>query len=329
MMKDNNSIRAEFSAKVSAMIGHPIAAKHVHSDKHDLGYYLRNKYLQDNHPVILNHYRGYLLMVIPANDWSKLQYEIISVQDYIDNSVWNYGYFLDGRNSIINKIHWQPFEKKGINKREEISRYLEILKCRTHERSNKYMGHPCRDCRLKKCPLSNLRRKRKGASWKNEIQEVDDMLLVANSISEMVWKRFGFKISEVFPNSNDDEKGTIVLFPSFDKDTVSAYFPKSIFVEVMNNPSKYDKSEIAEILSRLEIKIGIPWHYTAENEMIARHVRALPKEAEGKTISDLWRSYPGLLSSRWLQDVDYVTVETNNEKTFKKRLFSVIKRLHR
>ena len=63
----------ELNKKVSEAIGCGIGVNHIHTDFEGWDYYIPAKSLQENHPLILNHYRGPLFMVIPYKDWERLK----------------------------------------------------------------------------------------------------------------------------------------------------------------------------------------------------------------------------------------------------------------
>ena len=110
-MKMSDIIIQELSKQVSPLIGHNIGLDHIHTDEAGWYSYIPAKSLQANHPLVLNHYRGPLFMVIPFEDWEVLEKGTVSVQEYVESSIWSFGYYWGG-GSILTGVYWQPLEKR-------------------------------------------------------------------------------------------------------------------------------------------------------------------------------------------------------------------------
>lgn len=298
-------MKNELNSIVSALIGHNIGVNHIHTDKDGWHYYIPAKSLQANHPLILNHYRGTLFMVIPLADWTKLENGDITVQDYVDNSVWSYGYYWGG-GSMLRGVQWQPFEEKGIHDKKTISRYLTILKCRTNQTSLGYKPseEKCMSCLIEHCPFSKCKAKCEKASWDNEIKEYDDRVLLFEAVKERIQKRFGLEAVNCY---NQDED-TICIFPSYSKDTVNVYLPKKILIDMMYNPGKYN---IEETVDSMELQIGIPFHSTTNHEIVPSKRYPVAVDADVQMCYDLWRKECPNCISNWFDTRNTEEVDTS------------------
>ena len=239
----------ELSSYVSVLVGHDIDAKHVHSDKEGWSFYIPAKSLWENHPLIMCHYHGPIFIVIPYNDWEKLENEQVYVTEYVDNANWSYGYYWEGA-SLLNGVHWQPLENQpGIHDTKKIQRYLKILLCRTNLLVSGYKPdtEECVLCEVNHCPFSPC--KSPLASWDNEVQEVDDRVRLYGIVSKNLMKRFKFKTVNCFSHQGN----YILISPAYKKDTVMVYLPQSILIDLLYNPNSRD---MLELFHSLEMKLG-------------------------------------------------------------------------
>lgn len=281
-------IKTLFAELVSNKIGHSIGADHIHTDEKGWDYYIPSKKLQKNHPVILRHYRGPLFVVLPFADWKALEQDAMDVKAYIDNSVWSFGYFWGG-GSLLGGVHWQPLEngKTGINDTQKISRYLTILKCRTHEYSSGYMptNEYCSKCSVNHCPFSAYAPKSEGASWDNEVIEQDDRILFYTAVKERIQNEFGFKATSCMSHQRGD---VICLYASYKADTVEVYLPEDLLIDMLYNPGKHD---ITRTANSLTFEAGIECHYDGDTYISSKQV-AVPAGAGKEFFYDYWKSSP-------------------------------------
>lgn len=216
--EQTDDFRLEFAEKVSKLIDYPLEIKHIHSDEPGWDYYIRN--LRPGWPLLLIHYRGPLMAVIPAEDYRKLQSGHLSVDQYIVDSRFSYGYFRGG-GDILNGVYWQPFElSTGIHFPDLIGRYLRIMNCRM---CRSVSGHrpeefECQACPLEQssCPFSPFN---ETGTWEREIQEKDRRAEMLSVIRERILTEMGFHVVEFMPHDFVD-KFELQIFPSFQPNTV-------------------------------------------------------------------------------------------------------------
>lgn len=207
--------------------------------------YIVTRALHRNCPVIMMHYMGIRLVFIPYEDWHLIAKGEVTIHEYVDKAVWNYGYYWGFDTLQSGGICWQPLEdgKPGINDKEKIRRYLTILKCRAYEhyRNEQPMLVWCSDCYLQKCPMSVLPRKREGASWEDEPEERHVRKEFYEAISERLKKRFEFEVRSFGMSKElNPSKRTVYLFKGFVPGTVKVLVSEAVIVDMMYHPEKYD-----------------------------------------------------------------------------------------
>ena len=213
--------------------------------------YMVNRALHRNKPVIMMHYMGIRLVFIPYKDWQLLVKGEIAIHEYVDNAVWNYGYYWGFNTMQSGGIHWQPLEdgKPGINDKEKVRRYLTILRCRAYEqyRNNQPMLVWCSDCYLQKCPMSVIPRKKEGASWEDEPKERHVRKEFYEALSELIRNRFGLEVRSLGVSKEfDDSEWSIYLFKGVAEGTVKVFVSEATIVDMMYHPEKYDIEEVME-----------------------------------------------------------------------------------
>lgn len=283
----------KLNSVLSNLIGCHIGTDHIHTDEQGWFYYIPKESLQENHPLILNHYRGPLFVVIPVKDMERLKEEVIAVNDYVNNSVWNFGYFWGG-GSLLDGIKWQPLEEKGIHDTQKIARYLRILLCRTSTHSSGYVPDEkhCSSCLIQRCPYSRYKFKYAGSSWRNEVTERDDRIALYSAIKERVEKRFGFNVNSCMVNSLTE---TVCIFPHHYKDTVEVYLPQALLIDMMYNPGKYDTEKVAE---ELKMEIGVPWHYEGEKFVEAQRYE-ITEVTTTESFYEIWKEQCPYVAHFW------------------------------
>ncbi len=299
ILMTKEELRGILSNNVSPMVGFRIDPDDIHNDADGWYYYIPRYSLKRNHPLIMRHYRGPIFMVIPTEDWHDLESGNIRIAEYVKNSQWSYGWYWAG-GTLLYGVFWQPLEEKGIHDTERIARYLEILGCRTCNRSS---GHvptekECKDCWVEHCPYSPFSKEDEKASWENEVQEKDARKELLRLVSERLEKQFGFKVESCFPHG---EKEGIWIFPGFKKDTVSVYLPQDVLIDLLYDPEQYNLSELVESWS---IDVCVPWHY--ENYKFVGAVRKpVERGKESKMFAyDVWATHcPGKIREWGLADL--------------------------
>ncbi len=279
-------LKQQFSKIVSVLIGHHIYEEYIHTDEVGWYYYIPKLGLKKNHPLIMNHYRGHLFMVIPTADWQDLLNDKVSVGDYINNSQWSYGWYWGG-GSLLHGSFWQPLEKRGIHETLRIARYFEILGCRTHNRASGYTPDEerCKDCWVEHCPFSPFNKEDEKASWENEIQEKDARKELFKLVEERISQQFGFKAEACSPHG---EKEGIWLFPGSLKDTVTVYLPQDSLVDLLYEPEKYDLSKLVD---EWTVSVCVPSHYDGEKFFGAMR-QPVEKGKESKMFAyDVWMTH--------------------------------------
>ena len=276
-----SNYRAALAAVISERIGHNIATENVHTDETGWFYYIPKDSLKVNYPLILNHYRGPLFVVIPLQDMKRIEEEKISVLEYIDKAFWSYGYFWGG-GALLSGVYWQLIEggKPGINDKEKINRYLTILECRTHLRSSGYMPSEqrCGNCKVEHCPFSKFIEKNYDASWEKEIQEYDARVELYKSISRRIKEQFGLDTVSILPHNGDEH--TMRLYAGMEPGTVEVRVAQSLLMDLLYHPAMYDVDMVADDLA---IEAAIKWHYDNNGQMINDQYKLL-QPAEGEPI---------------------------------------------
>ena len=270
-------------------------------------------------------------MVVPTEDWKKLKNEKISVQEYVDNSVWSFGYYWGG-GSMLRGVQWQPLEEKGIHDTERIKRYLTILNCRTNRISSGYMPNRerCISCFIEQCPFSPWNAKSEGASWNNEVKEYDDRILFFKAVKQRIKKQFDLDAVECY---NQDEN-TICMFPGYNQDKVNVYLPEKILIDMMYNPNMYN---IEEIANNLEIHIGIPCHYDENDKFVPEKRYNTTSETGIQQCYDYWKKECPMSVETWFdteivkqeeeKNVETIKLSKKNNHTFAERFVNLLKKL--
>ena len=314
----NELITEKMSEVVSSKIGLTIGPDHVHTDENGWVYYIPAKSLHEWHPLVMKHYRGPFFIVIPHKDWNLLEQQIVSVEDYVENSTWSFGYYWGG-GSVLGGVQWMPFEEKGIHEREKINRYLTILSCRTSRRFSGYLAdeQKCAQCSVKNCPFSRFHQ---NASWDNEVKELDDRILLFKAVKERIQNRFGLEATLCL----NQENNSIWIFPSYKKGTVTIRLPEATLIDMLYNPGKYDTDEVA---NSLKLEAGISWQYV-NGEFIPPKRVDIPEGADAKFLYDCWKDDSRY--QNWLPEVksisEKVEKETHEEQP-DKRIAALLERI--
>lgn len=244
-----------FSHKLYELTGHRVTNYNIHSDEKGWHYYIEAQSLEENHPLILNHYRGQLFAVIPLKEYLKLENGTIDPEAYIDNAFWNFGYYWGG-GSMINGVFWKPLEETaGIHDKEMVKRYLSILACRTHRRSCGYMPaeEQCKRCFVNLCPFSEVEEKNRGASWESEVDEHDYRVDMFKALAERVNTELELDLSGLLCHKGE----TALLIPhTWKKETCVLYLPVTLTNELLYHPGERNWREMAKGLT---LELGVPF----------------------------------------------------------------------
>lgn len=301
----------ELAARISDRLGNKNLTVHPqmigNDDTTGFFYYIPRKSLLEFHPLLLVDYHampGYthpLILIMSHKDWGMLEQNAMSVEEYIENSSWNFGYFWGGGN-MFTGIYWKPFDEKGIHDIVTIQRYMTILQCRTALRSSGYMAtkEQCSQCIVENCPFNQSHTG--VADWENEVQETDERLDFLNAVCNMLTKRYGLNVRSCYSSSETGEN-SIFVYPDAKKNTVSINLPSNILVDLLYHPGKYD---FEELINNIPIKAGIPW-YTDINRVTipAQHID-VPKNATLEFFHEYWKNTH--FASEW-----FITEEVNND----------------
>lgn len=254
-------LKEELNNVISSLIGHDIGIKHIHTDEYgswENG--IPQKSLKEMHPLTLVHYRKSIFVVFPAVDMKKLMNGEISVQEYVENATWSFGYYWAG-DSMFSATHWQPIEEKGIHDTKKIKRYLQILICRTKTENHIPLNYGvCFNCFVKHCPFIP----KEETYCPDEVEEYDNVPRFFNAVKQKVNELFGFKVVQFKCRSEN----TICITPSHCRDTVIVYLPQDLLLNMMYYPN--NTYPIEEALN-MDIQISfhpyykdgklLPWEY--------------------------------------------------------------------
>lgn len=243
----------EFSHKLFDLTGHRVANYNIHSDEHGWHYYIQAKSLMINHPLVMNHYRGQLFVVIPLKDYQELDTGVISPNAYIENAYWNFGYYWGG-GSLLGGVFWSPLESTaGIHNKELVQRYLSILGCRTHRNSCGYMPteEQCKRCHVKQCPFSEIEEKNRDASWKNEVNEHDYRVDMLNAMAERVKEELEIEVCGLLCYEGEN---ALLIPHTWKKEACTLYLPYSLTNDLLYNPGERDWKNIAK---SMQLELGV------------------------------------------------------------------------
>ena len=255
---ENNAVtnvrtwKETFAEAVSARIGFRLGKDHTHSDEDGWYYYIQKESLTSYHPLLMMHYRQTLFAVIPYEEYKKVESGLIDPLDYIESSWWSFGYYWGG-GSMIGGSFWQPLENVcGIHDTEKISRYLQILECRTAKRASGYnpTRSECMDCKVEKCPFSKVDAKNEGASWESEIAEHDYRRDMFSAVAERAKKVLEVNLHGVLCYDGDNA----LLIPNSYEESCMLYLPVSLTNDILYNPGERDWAQIA---SNLKFELGV------------------------------------------------------------------------
>ena len=236
-----------FATKIKEMTGYHLGTDHIHSDYNGWYYYIKEKSLEKNHPLLMMHYRGPMFAVIPYEEYALLESGELDPAEYINNAYWSYGYYWGG-GSMLNGVFWQPLEKgTGINNKEMISRYLNILNCRTRARSSGYKAplEVCQMCCVNSCPFSQHTEKNINANWEKEVKEHNYRVDLSEAFAQRIKEELNLKLIDVYCYH-----GNHALVIPADKKLGECflYLPVKLLNDVLYNPGERDWMAIANTL---------------------------------------------------------------------------------
>ncbi len=278
----------QLSVIVSELIGMMIGVDQIRTDANCwLHYHIPTRCLQTGYPIVLRHQKGPLSMIIPDMDMKRMESGEISVEEYVNNSIWSFGFFCPGP-SFVESIYWTVIEREGgIHDKKKINRYLTILGCRSAFLNMGWMAdkRTCRECSVKNCPMSRFSGNH---SWEGEIKERDERNLFYKTVKNRIEKDFGF----VVENCMLQKGHSILLIPSQTlnphKVGITVYLNDSLMVDLLYHPRKTD---FAKLANELPMKACIPFQYNPETESIipSKYID-VTDETDAKQICDFWRA---------------------------------------
>ena len=139
----------------------------------------------------------------------------------------------------------------------------------------------CKSCKIEKCPFSRFAPKAYGASWKNEVRELDERKLFFKAVKKRIEKQFEGLKAEGF---GIRDECAISLFPYGIKDTVGVNLNKELLVDMLYHPGKHN---IEEIANGLPVEICIPGYYKGKEYVKPKYV-AVPENADIQFCYDQW-----------------------------------------
>lgn len=250
---DNVDWKNEFSQKLFELTGHRIANYNIHSDEQGWYYYIQAKSLKPNYPLIMNHYRGQLFVVIPLKDYQEIESGTVLPETYIENAFWSFGYYWGG-GSLVGGVFWKPLETTaGIHNKELVQRYLSILGCRTHRNSCGYMPteERCKRCHVKQCPFSEVEEKNRGASWENEVNEHDYRVDIFKAVAERVNEKLGIEVSGLLCHTGEN---ALLIPHTWKKEACTLYLPATLTNDLLYHPRERNWKSIAE---NMQLELGV------------------------------------------------------------------------
>lgn len=248
----NQRILESFNEALERAIGHKIGIKYIQTDKKGVLKYIPAGSLHRGKPLILSHYVGSLMVYLPHQDYRDLIRGKVTPQEYIDKSIWHYGYFWGAAN-VKTGVFWETLEdgKPGIHKTEKIRRYLAIMKCRTSQRhlgENAFDKNQCLRCKQMKCPMSPVPAKKAGSNIEKEFGDHNMRRLeFFDAFAKHIMERYSLKMNSLFIDENIQKNAEVAyLAPGLSKRTVKLIISQEMYVDMMYNPQNYDVKEMLQ-----------------------------------------------------------------------------------
>lgn len=291
------SFRQELSSKIVTLIGYPLSTRGVTHDNPGFHYYIQN--LRPGYPVlvmdyhVMPHERPYPWLVLPYADYQRLERAEVTVDDYIANSHFNFGYYWGG--GSIYGAYWQPFEEEtGIHDTERIRRYLWQLACRTYQHSLHYLPPKelCESCPLEasSCYCSQLN---ETGDQKFEVFEIDRRKELQKALIERITGELEFEVCGFL--SHTGAKNDVELYAGSEPGTVRVYASCALLNELLYEPKERDFKQLAKELRLIRKSQNSEIAAEITDEMPNKHQACLafwgsempsePKSVPGGTIS--------------------------------------------
>lgn len=250
----NTTWKKDFAESVAQKIGFYIEPERVTLAKR------RDIYLPEAdewHPTVLCCRDGALTVDVPKKDFHRLENEEISIEDYINQSHWLYGFFVGFNATIMKGAFITPLERKpGIHDKDKIWRFLKITFCRIEHDEDSFMPsiRKCHPCKLKNCPVS--RYKSSYGNYAAEPGMIDNRWDLLSSISHRIHEEFGFLINRIYPMEDLEDKN-MVLLPYDKKDMFDVYVSDSLIRSILYHPRKsFEFTDIVKVMN-----VSIKKHY--------------------------------------------------------------------
>lgn len=256
-----------------------IGKDHIHTDSNNWCEFVPKKLLLPNHPLIMRHYRGPIFVVIPFTD-SKTLIDEETITNYINKATWSMGYYWGG-GSIFNSVYWQPIGSLDncIFDKETIKEYLEILGCRTCNRSSGFVPYEeyCNKCYLEKCWYSDFKES------SIPLPEKDLRLSLYLSIKDHLFIKYGFYASHLYLHSFEDN--VAIISPSYIENDVFISISAKVLIDLLYHPDQ----DHFEIFKKLEYFVQEPSSYSDNNEFIPGDLTRITKDYTHDSIVDFWK----------------------------------------
>lgn len=290
--------KEELSKSISALINFPLGADHIHHD--DPGYYYYIRKLEAEHPLLIMHYRGPLVLLLPVSDYCRLENGDISANAYIDQSYFSFGYYWGGWD-MLGGGYWQPLQEgPGIKSETRITRYLHILSCRTETISSLYKPSEerCEKCGIDPtgCPYSPLNLT---GCLDDEIHEPDGRRELFAAVCTRIKAELGFEASSRW--AHDGPANLVYISPCHDPNTVSVSLSQDLLNGLLYRPD--EKRNLAKLVQEFSLALTHPknskWHVILANETEDKHGLCL----------DFWQSH---IAKYWVEkeepeeEIEYV-----------------------
>ena len=246
----NTTWKKDFAKIVAHKIGYYIDPDRVIESKRR-SFYLPEA--DEGHPTVLCCRDGMLTIDVPKEDYDKLENEEVSVEDYINQSHWLYGFFAGLNANIMKGAFIAPLESEpGIYDKDRIWRFLKIMFCKMEHEKDSFLPtiRSCAKCSVRHCPVS--RYKDNYGNFTNEPGMIDSRWDLLAAISNRVHKDFGYLINRIYPNEDLDDNEMILT--SYDKrDSFDVYVSDSLIRNILYHPKK--PFEFADIVRVMNVRL--------------------------------------------------------------------------
>lgn len=280
-------VAQELSSKISLLIGYHLDKDNIqHILEDGTGYHYYVQCLKPRHPLLIIHYRGPLVLMLPFEDYQRLNSEEVTVDAYIESSFFNYGYYLGG-GDLLNGAYWQPLEEGvGIHNTEYISQHLHFLSCRSSRWMSRQISQEC----CEHCPLDGARCQysplNHDVSGGYILTENDDRRHLFYAVEERVQRELGFQLYS--RTAHEGDRHELRLYPGDMPNTVTIGVSAELLNDLLYHPQP-ESTNWARMAHGLTI--SITKFCRPEWDMWEKWKIIIPQETEckRKICLDFWR----------------------------------------